>query len=78
MAGFAATNLIGTALLSLPISSRSGEWTGFVDALFTATSAVCVTGLTVLDTATHWSPFGLVVILVLIQLTRVSRCTPTT
>ncbi|GAA1682794.1 potassium transporter TrkG [Microbacterium lacus] len=68
MAGFAATNLIGTALLSLPISSRSGEWTGFVDALFTATSAVCVTGLTVLDTATHWSPFGLVVILVLIQL----------
>jgi potassium uptake TrkH family protein len=66
--GFGITDLVGTALLSLPVSSRSGEWTGFVDALFTATSAVCVTGLTVLDTATHWSGFGLVVILVLIQL----------
>ena len=48
--GFAVADLIGTALLSLPISSRSGQWTHFVDALFTATSAVCVTGLTVLDT----------------------------
>jgi trk system potassium uptake protein TrkH len=66
--GFAVADLIGTGLLSLPISSRSGEWTSFVDALFTATSAVCVTGLTVLDTATHWSGFGLVVILLLIQL----------
>ena len=66
--GFGITDLVGTVLLSLPVSSRSGEWTGFVDALFTATSAVCVTGLTVLDTATHWSGFGLVVILVLIQL----------
>lgn len=66
--GFALTDLIGTGLLSLPISSRTGEWTGFVDALFTATSAVCVTGLTVLDTATHWSGFGLIVILLLIQL----------
>ncbi len=66
--GFAIADLIGTGLLSLPISSRTGQWTGFVDALFTATSAVCVTGLTVLDTATHWSGFGLVVILLLIQL----------
>lgn len=66
--GFAVADLVGTGLLSLPISSRTGEWTGFVDALFTATSAVCVTGLTVLDTATHWSGFGLVVILLLIQL----------
>jgi potassium uptake TrkH family protein len=66
--GFGIADLVGTGLLSLPISSRTGEWTGFIDALFTATSAVCVTGLTVLDTATHWSGFGLVVILVLIQL----------
>lgn len=66
--GFAAADLVGTGVLMLPISSRSGEWTNLVDALFTATSAVCVTGLTVVDTATHWSPFGLVVIMLLIQL----------
>lgn len=66
--GFGVTDLIGAALLSLPISSRSGEWTGIVDALFTATSALCVTGLTVVDTATHWSAFGLTVILLLVQL----------
>ena len=58
---------IGTILLMLPISTASGEPTRFVDALFTATSAACVTGLVVLDTATHWSPFGQVVIMLLIQ-----------
>jgi trk system potassium uptake protein TrkH len=66
--GFGAAILIGTALLMLPISARSGGWTNFVDALFTSTSAVCVTGLIVVDTATYWSPFGKVVILLLIQL----------
>ena len=66
--GFGAAILVGTALLMLPSSSRSGVWTNFVDALFTSTSAVCVTGLIVVDTATYWSPFGKVVILLLIQL----------
>lgn len=66
--GFVATILLGTGVLMLPASSRTGEWTNVVDALFTATSAVCVTGLTTLDTATHWSGFGQVAILVMIQL----------
>jgi trk system potassium uptake protein len=66
--GFAILIAAGTILLMLPISSATGEWTGVVDALFIATSATCVTGLVVLDTATHWSPFGQVVILALIQL----------
>ncbi len=51
----------------LPIATNDGSATRFIDALFTATSAACVTGLVVLDTATHWSPFGQVVILVLVQ-----------
>ena len=58
---------IGTALLMLPLATNDGSGTRFVDALFTATSAACVTGLVVFDTATHWSPFGQVVILLLIQ-----------
>jgi trk system potassium uptake protein TrkH len=58
---------VGTLLLMLPMASTAGTSTRFVDALFTATSAACVTGLVVLDTATHWSPFGQVVILLLIQ-----------
>ena len=57
----------GTLLLMLPMAASDGASTRFVDALFTATSATCVTGLVVLDTGTHWSPFGQVVILVLIQ-----------
>jgi trk system potassium uptake protein TrkH len=57
---------VGTVLLMLPIATYGGS-TRFIDALFTATSAACVTGLTVLDTATHWSPFGQAVILLLIQ-----------
>ena len=64
---FAAMITVGTVLLLLPVSSRSGAWTPLVDALFTATSATCVTGLVVVDTSTHWSPFGQLVILVLIQ-----------
>jgi trk system potassium uptake protein len=59
---------VGTILLMLPIAAADGQPTRFVDALFTATSATCVTGLVVLDTANHWSPFGHVVILALIQL----------
>ncbi|WP_033373916.1 TrkH family potassium uptake protein [Glaciibacter superstes] len=66
--GFATVIVIGTLVLMLPVSTSSGAWADPVDALFTATSAVCVTGLTVVDTATFWSPFGQVMILVLIQL----------
>lgn len=65
--GFALIILFGALLLTLPISSSSGESTNFVDALFTATSAVCVTGLVVVDTGTHWSSFGQTIILLLIQ-----------
>lgn len=66
--GFAGVILIGAVLLTMPISSKSHEWTSFADTLFTATSAVCVTGLVIFDTATHWSIFGQVVILLLIQI----------
>ncbi len=66
--GFAAAIATGTVLLHLPISSTDGRPQSLVAALFTATSAVCVTGLTVLDTPTFWSPFGQVVILLLIRL----------
>ena len=58
---------IGTVLLTLPISAKSGQFTNPVDALFTATSATCVTGLSVYDTFIHWSYFGQGVLLVLIQ-----------
>jgi trk system potassium uptake protein TrkH len=66
--GFAAVILAGATVLVLPISSAEGQWTPFLDALFTATSAVCVTGLVVVDTGTYWSRFGQAVILLLIQL----------
>ena len=56
--GFVLMILIGTLLLMLPVSSRQQTGTEFSDCLFTATSAVCVTGLVVRDTFTHWSPFG--------------------
>ena len=65
--GFAAAILVGALLLTLPVSSV-GARIGLLDALFTATSAVCVTGLTVRDTGKEFSTFGHVVILVLIQL----------
>ncbi|SHK02421.1 TrkH family potassium uptake protein [Desulforamulus aeronauticus] len=65
--GFAAVILLGVFLLMLPISSASGQPTGFLTALFTATSATCVTGLVVVDTGTYWSTFGHVVIISLIQ-----------
>lgn len=66
--GFAITILIGAFLLSLPISNENGQALPFIDALFTATSAVCVTGLVVVDTATTFSTFGEVVIMFLIQI----------
>ena len=66
--GFMAAILIGALLLFLPFSTKTGESTSFFDALFTSTSAVCVTGTVVHDTATHWSFFGQVVILILIQI----------
>jgi Trk-type K+ transport system membrane component len=65
---FTAIILLGTFLLWLPISSSSGKYTGLMDALFTSTSAVTVTGLGTLDTETHWSMFGHWVIAVLIQI----------
>ena len=64
---FVGASLIGGVLLRLPIASEPGTATSFVTALFTATSAVCVTGLVVVDTAGHWSTFGELVILGLIQ-----------
>lgn len=66
--GFASVILLGALLLNLPIATKSGESIGLLDALFTATSAVCVTGLIVVDTATYWSNFGQVVIITLIQI----------
>ena len=66
--GFAGVILIGAFLLMLPISSKAGIMTPFNEALFTSTSAVCVTGLVVQDTATYWSWFGQGIILILIQI----------
>lgn len=65
--GFALIILTGAILLTLPISSAEGISTPFEDALLTATSATCITGLVVYDTATHWSLFGQAVILCMIQ-----------
>ena len=65
--GFAGVIIMGCLLLMLPISSKSGAWTDWSDALFTSTSAVCVTGLVVQDTASYWSDFGQLIILLLIQ-----------
>ena len=66
--GFVVLNLVGWALLALPISSTPAGSSSWIDALFTAVSAACVTGLTVVDTALYWTPFGQAVILALIQL----------
>ena len=68
LAGFFLVILAGALLLMLPIASMEGRVTPFLDCLFTSTSATCVTGLVVYDTATHWSLFGKVVILSLIQI----------
>lgn len=68
MLSFLLAILLGAVLLSLPVSSADGQATPFVDALFTATTATCVTGLVVVPTAAAWSVFGHIVILILIQL----------
>ena len=66
--GFLAVILAGAFLLMLPVSSANGISTPFFDALFTSTSAVCVTGLVIYDTAVYWSSFGQTVLLLLIQI----------
>lgn len=66
--GFASVILIGAILLSLPIAAADGNPTPFIDSLFVSTSATCVTGLTTVDTGTHWSLFGQIVIILLIQI----------
>lgn len=66
--GFLAVILLGTLLLILPFSSASGKFTDPLTALFTATSATCVTGLSVVTTAAHWSAIGQAIILILIQI----------
>ena len=65
---FLVTILLGSALLSLPISTQTGEAVPYIDALFTATTATCVTGLVTLPTVSTWSIFGQTVILLLIQI----------
>ncbi len=65
---FALIILLGTLLLMLPISSQNGQSAGFRPALFTATSATCVTGLVLYDTGSQWSPFGQTVILLMIEI----------
>lgn len=76
--GFFAIIIIGAMLLNLPIASQNGQSIGAVDALFTATSAVCVTGLVVVNTMAHWTLFGKVVILILIQIGGLGFMTLTT
>jgi potassium uptake TrkH family protein len=68
VAGFVIVSVLGALVLMIPAASHDGVETPFLTALFTATSAVCVTGLVVVDTAGHWSAFGEVVILTLIQI----------
>ncbi|MDT2835507.1 TrkH family potassium uptake protein [Enterococcus durans] len=67
-AGFFVLILIGGGLLSLPMFSQNGQQTNFLDALFTATSAICVTGLTTLNTAEHWNSAGQFLIMMLIEI----------
>ena len=67
LGGFLVIILIGALLLMLPAASATGKTTDFLSCMFTATSATCVTGLTVFDTLSHWSGFGHIVILLLIQ-----------
>lgn len=76
--GFVLLIIAGALLLMLPVSTKTHEWTGFIDAFFTAVSASCVTGLVIYDTATHWSLFGQIVILALIQIGGMGVVTMTT
>ena len=65
--GFALVIFVGSLILTLPICTTDGSWTPYVDALFTATTSVCVTGLVTVSTAFHWNAFGQAVILLLVQ-----------
>ena len=76
--GFFITIFAGSILLTLPIAAKSGQATSYIDALFTATTSVCVTGLVVETTMTHWSLFGQVVILLLVQIGGLGVVTITT
>lgn len=66
--GFASIIAVGAILLMLPVSSKGGQFISPMNAFFTATSAVCVTGLVVVDTANHWTPFGQAVLISLVQI----------
>lgn len=66
--GFGSLILLGTILLNLPIATQNGESIGFINALFTSASAVCVTGLVVVNTGEFWSLFGQIIIILLIQM----------
>ena len=66
--GYLGIILVGTFFLCLPISAKNGGWTAFIDSLLVATSATCVTGLITVDTFLHWTTFGQVVVLLLIQI----------
>ena len=77
-AGFLFIILIGAILLSLPIATKDFVWTPFIDSLFISTSAVCVTGLVMVNTAKHWSTFGHLVIITLIQIGGLGFMTATT
>lgn len=76
--GFAAVIVFGGVLLNLPFASVDGKSVGFINAIFTSTSAVCVTGLVVVDTGTHWTLFGKIVIMLLIQIGGLGFMTMTT
>lgn len=76
--GFLAVILAGTFLLMLPWSQSSRQWGGWLPALFTSTSAVCVTGLSVVDVGTYFSPFGQLVLILLIQVGGLGYMTATT
>ena len=76
--GFLITIFAGSILLSLPIAAANGHATPYIDSLFTATTSVCVTGLIVETTMTHWSIFGQAVILVLVQIGGLGVVTITT
>ena len=66
--GFAGLILLGSILLNLPIATKTGESIGFINSLFTSASAVCVTGLVVVNTGKYWSLFGQIIIICLIQM----------
>ncbi len=76
--GFGAMIVLGTLLLMLPVSSSNGHSASFITCLFTSTSAVCVTGLVVVDTHDYWSLFGQIVIVLLIQFGGLGFMTSTT